>query len=90
MHPTAAAVASIGTRACLNRYGTRRESMGVVVIPGLWVLDHGRGLDGCWIQGREAQHSWLSVRKSEGVVEGVAPTMLVVVAKACFEVIRGP
>src|SRR6266576_3010035 len=87
MHPTVAAVASIGTRACLlSRYGTRRESTGaVVVIPHLWSLDHCRGLDGCWIQGREAQHGWQLVWTSEGDVEGVAPTMLVVVAQACFE-----
>jgi hypothetical protein len=87
MHPTVAAVASIGTRACLpSRYGTRRESTGAaVVIPQLWSLDHCRGLDGCWTQGREAQHSWQLVGTSEGDVEDAAPTMFVVVAQACFE-----
>ena len=85
MHPTVAAVASIGTRACPSRYGTRRESTGAVVIPHLWNLDHCRGLDECWTQGREAQHSWQLVRTSEGVVVGTAPTTLVVVAHACFE-----
>jgi hypothetical protein len=85
MHPTVVAVASIGTRACLSRYGTRRESTGAVVIPQLWSLGYCRGLDGCWIQGREAQHSWQLVGTSEGDVEGAAPTMLVVVAQACFE-----
>ena len=92
MHPTVVDVASIGTRACLlSRYGTRRESTGAaVVIPhDLWSLNHCRELDGCWIQGREAQHSWQLVRTSEGVVEGAAPTMLVlVVAQACFEAVR--
>src|SRR6266852_8247860 len=88
MHPTVAAVASIGTRACLlNRYGTRRESTGVVVVLRSWSLDHCRGLDGCWTEGREAQHGWQLVRTSEGDVESAAaPTMLVVVAhQACFE-----
>src|SRR6267154_719271 len=86
MHLAVVGVASIGTRACLSRYGTRQESMGAaVVIPHLRRLDHCRGLDECWTQGREAQHSWQLVRTSEGDVEGVAPTMLVVVAQACFE-----
>jgi len=89
MHPTVVAVTSIGTRACPSRYGTRRESTGAVVIPQLWSLDYCRGLDGCWTQGRGAQHSWQLVRTSEGDVEGAAPTMLVVVAQqACFEAVR--
>jgi hypothetical protein len=84
MHPTVVAVASIGTRAyLLSRYGTRRESTGAaVVIPQLWSLDRCRGLDGCWIQGREAQHGWQLVRTSEGGAEDAAPTMLVVLAQA--------
>lgn len=86
MHPAVAAVASIGTRACLSRCETRRESTGAVVIPRLWSLDRCRGLDGCWTQGREAQHSSQLVRTSEGDVEGAVttPTTLVVVDQAFF------
>ncbi len=88
MHPTAAAVASTGTRACLSRYGTHRESTDAVVIPCVCHLYHCRELGGCWILDREAQHSRQLVRMSEGGAEGGEPTMLFVAAQACFEAIR--
>jgi hypothetical protein len=87
MHPTAAAAASTGTRACPSRDGThrtRRESMGAVGIRHLWGLHRGRGPGGCWKRGREARRSWQSARTSERSVGGVAPTMSVVGAQACF------
>ena len=91
MHPTVAAVVSIGTRVCPpSRYGTRRGSTGVAAILQLWSLDHCRGLDGCWTRGREAQRSWQLVRWSEGDVDGAAPMMLVVVAQACLQLRDNP
>ena len=84
MHLIAAAAASTGTRGCLSRVGTHRESTGAVVIRRLWDLDRGRGLDGCWTQGREAQHSWELAQTNERGAGGVEPTMSVVLAQACF------